>query len=348
MMFRCLALILSLEILSTPVAMGKKSKMSKSKKSSSGGPGMGDHFKNQLGENPCAGADPGIPNLPCFDDLGEVNPGLSLGGSGGEQAAADVTVGYIGLLEVDYDPIVTDFYTNGMCAANVHWHIGAEHRSEGQFDENGVGPHTFTDGGHRNLAEGGELQEGFRCHHYDPSDKKFTKPYDWKYCHNMEVGETYEVHWPSSNLAMCGTVWQYQYPFKDGILCRLGEIGLENAKIGVHAQVFTIVNDEDYYFPDLIKGMIKGVGGYGKHITKYTGSTTGQSVNNDDSCSGYTVATWQVDRNCHLISASSFDKMCMDMLAQADDMTLDVEPHGSRELVIDELTANNQVNRKDF
>ena len=44
------------------------------------------------------------------------------------------------------------------------------------------------------------------------------------------------------------------------------------------------------YFPDLIKGMIKGV-------------------------------------------------------AQAHDMTGDVEPHGSRELVIDELAANNQVNR---
>ena len=27
-------------------------------------------------------------------------------------------------------------------------------------------------------------------------------------------------------------------------------------KIGVQAQVFTVVNDESYYFPDLIRGMI--------------------------------------------------------------------------------------------
>ena len=49
-----------------------------------------------------------------------------------------------------------------------------------------------------------------------------------------------------------------------------------------------------------------------------------------------------VDRKCHLISASSFDKMCKDMLDQADDMSDDIYPHGAREHVSDELSANNR------
>ena len=108
------------------------------------------------------------------------------------------------------------------------------------------------------------------------------------------------------------------------------------------------VNDEDYYYPNLIDGMIVG-GEYGTHMTKYTGSTTGDSRSNE-MCSQYAGITWQVDRKCHLISASSFDKMCADMLSQKDDMSGDVYPHGSREIVAEHLTADNQVfegNRKN-
>ena len=53
----------------------------------------------------------------------------------------------------------------------------------------------------------------------------------------------------------------------------------------------------------------------------------------------------QVDRKCHLISASSFDKMCADMKAQRDDMTDDLHPKGAREIVDDYLVANNQANK---
>jgi len=113
-------------------------------------------------------------------------------------------------------------------------------------------------------------------------------------------------------------------------------------KIGVQSQTFTIVNDENYYYPDLIRGMIVegGIAGYGKDIGAYTGSTTGTSRSNTI-CSQYTPITWQVDRKCHLISASSFDKMCADMKTQADDMSDDLHPHGARELVADNLASNN-------
>jgi len=47
-----------------------------------------------------------------------------------------------------------------------------------------------------------------------------------------------------------------------------------------------------------------------------------------------------------MISASSFDKMCADMMAQRDDMTDDLYAHGARELVADYIASNNQVTRK--
>jgi len=86
-------------------------------------------------------------------------------------------------------------------------------------------------------------------------------------------------------------------------------------------------------------------GDFGTDMAIYTGSTTGTSVNNEV-CSQYTPITWQVDRKCHMISASSFDKMCADMMAQRDDMTDDLYAHGARELVADFLSSNNQVRER--
>jgi len=66
-------------------------------------------------------------------------------------------------------------------------------------------------------------------------------------------------------------------------------------------------------------------------------------------CSRYAPVTWQVDRKCHLISASSFDKMCKDMLESplaSDDMSGDLYAHGARETTAHAVTANNQQSRK--
>merc|ERR1712113_794531 len=192
---------------------------------------------------------------------------------------------------------------------------------------------------------------GFACKHYDATDTRFTTEYNWQHCESMHVGETYEVHWPHSTMGDCGTPNQYQTPFYDGVFCHFDTLlssTLPAAQaiaenVGVQGQVFTIINDENYYYPDLIRGMIVE-GDYGKNITYYTGSTTGTTRDNS-LCSSYAPITWQVDRTCHLISASSFDKMCADMRAQKDDMTHDLYPHGSRVLVQHSLTANNQVDR---
>jgi len=267
-----------------------------------------------------------------------------------EQAGANVTAGYVGGLDASgREPITEPYWKMGLCPVNVHWHLGAEHLSVGEFDEDGKGPgYTYegadysTDNEGRRL-QGATVREGFLCHWYDEADARFTTEYDWQHCIGMEVGETYEVHWPHSAAGACNTPHQYQTPFYDGVFCNDGVISLDPLntyeKIGVQSQVFTVINDEAFYYPDLMRGMIVD-GDYGQDIAKYTGSTTGTSRNNEI-CSRFTPITWQVDRKCHLISASSFDKLCADMKAQRDDMTDDLHAHGSRELVADELAANN-------
>eukprot|EP00873_Tetraselmis_striata_P004282 jgi/Tetstr1/424546/TSEL_015073.t1 len=258
-----------------------------------------------------------------------------------EQAGANVTEGYVGELDADGRvPITEPYWTQGLCPVNVHWHLGAEHLSVGQYDEEGTAPPAAAKS--RKLLADSDVREGFRCHKYSDSPA-FNTEYDWKHCVDMHVGNTYEVHWPHSAAGACGTPNQFQTPFYDGVFCKGGIISLDPLntyeKIGVQAQVFTIINDEAYYFPDLMRGMIVD-GERGADIAMYTGSTTGTSRNNEI-CSRYTPITWQVDRQCHVVSASSFDKMCADMKAQRDDMSEDIHPHGARKLVNDSLAANN-------
>jgi hypothetical protein len=283
-----------------------------------------------------------------------------------EQAGGNVTRGYRGQLDAgNRVPITAEYADEGLCPVNVHWHLGAEHLSVGEYDERGRGPTGTHPSNNRRLASGSygpsnnrrlasgsynQTRLGYQCNHYRPDDSKFTTPYDWQHCVNMEVGQTYEIHWPHSAAGACGTPWQYQTPFYDGVFCRDGIITLAPLntyqKIGVQSQVFTVVNDEEYYNGNLLAGAIVDVNSNKwQDVAKYTGSTTGTSRDNNI-CSRYTPITWQVDRKCHLISASSFDKLCQDMNAQSDDMSGDFYAHGARTLVSPHLTANNQQSRK--
>merc|ERR1719343_363825 len=136
---------------------------------------------------------------------------------------------YVGALP---DPIMGDYSNEDppLCPVNVHWHLGTEHRSEGQYDENGSGPMPYEGHGamRRKLAAGKSVRQGMLCHHYDDLDPKFTTPYDFQYCKDIKVGQTYEVHWPHSAAGACNTIFQYQYPFYDGVFCTPGIISLGN------------------------------------------------------------------------------------------------------------------------
>lgn len=340
------------------------------------------------GANVCAEKALKLPKISCFEEALDDGANVTVDTSvvqAGPQAGANVTLGYQGEMDMSATglfgavvPITDSYYTKGLCPVNVHWHLGAEHYSAGEYDcEDSASGWGYDDTEHRDLADlhsdghasedganycgpspiahrrlaAGKTRKGYQCNHYDKSDAKFTTPYEWKFCdQSMEVGQTYEVHWPHSSAGACHTPSQYQTPFYDGVFCNLDMATLSTLQaqdiannVGVQAQVFTVVNDENYYYPNLMRGMIvDGIDGFGTDMAIYTGSTTGSSVNNE-LCSSYTPITWQVDRKCHLISASSFDKMCADMASQRDDMTDDMYAHGARALVADVLAANNQV-----
>jgi len=317
--------------------------------------------------NPCAGAKP--KDATFTDGDGNVDPsrtipyyfdnkdcaemmdhgfGVMLPQSGmdvtGDGEYGDLDYSGVGLFE----PILTNYEEAGLCAVNVHWHLGAEHRSEGQFDENGSGPPDH----HRALAGGADVRLGLQCHYYDEEDSIYTTPYEWEYCKGMEVGQTYEIHWPHSAAGDCGTEWQYQYPFYVGVFCKPDVISLGdsppfnvNKKIGVEGQVFVIVNSDDevYQNDDLFDGAWKDATHW-QNVATYIGSTTGTSRDNEV-CSFYAPITWKVDRICHQFSAKSVDLMCKKMLEQPDDMEPDVWPHGARELVLTNFTSANMYRK---
>merc|ERR1711935_1321589 len=108
--------------------------------------------------------------------------------------------------------------------------------SNGQYDMNGMGPSKVAE--RRRLA--GKVDPGGQCYLYDENNDIFTDEYVWKYCTDMEVGQTYEVHWPHSRAGACGTLNQYQTPFKDGVFCTDDIIADLPADIGVQAQVYVV------------------------------------------------------------------------------------------------------------
>ena len=301
-----------------------------------------------------------------------------------------------------YHPIMGDYdkQEKPLCPVNVHWHLGTEHRSAGQYDEGGNGPYpnwnedshvvhgpgdaasdgTRTDGtytgdpaGRRLAAAGTKPRQGGMCYHYNTFTDAEKTDYEWKYCKDMHVGNTYEIHWPHSAVGECGKdwftkgvpgKWQYQYPFYDGVFCNAAwtadtiSVGNGdptdptntfnvNKRVGVQGQVYTIINsDEPKYQNDrLFYGAWMGEGHW-SDVATYIGSTTGTSRDNEV-CSMFSPITWQVDRKCHVISARSWDEMCRIMLhEQADDLEADVHPHGSRKLVAGEFSSDTIYRRE--
>ena len=345
----------------------------------------GDVTKKTTNNNAAATTDPYMPsfltgargfgNNPCIDSTGQAPLRADLGdvdceaSTTGAQSATDVTKGAAGDRDPGIAPVV-DYNDAGMCTVNVHWHIGAEHRSEGQYDEAAAFDHPNKDtyaGSHRRLASSdGGMRIGHMCTKgkelWEANDASVrnsdgsVNEYDWKYCKDMHVGLTYEFHWPHSSLGACQTPWQYQYHFLDGVLCGATQGGIDIATaanalttkahaIGVEGQVFTIVNGMggEAIRPtwDVLNGWDRQAA---KDVAYYQGSTTGDAVQSGahagDKCRGTgDLVTWHVDRECHTLEASTMDEMCRRMMIiSADDMSPDVAPHGARETVIAALT----------
>ena len=212
---------------------------------------------------------------------------------------------------------------------NTHYHLGAEHKSAGQYDKQ------HDTSGHRRLLSA-ETEYGYYCDDVTWSTGTLTPAqktdYNWEYCENTHVDKTYEMHWVYSSggegdlSAGLGGAFDTQ----------------NNPSVTVRAQVYHIVNDNTGAFDrnDLLEGWDATAAAVDS--VTYSGSTTGRLFNNDDSCSPFQV-TWQVDRKCHLISAKSFDAMCEKMRMRYD-IEADAEPHPSRDVIIPALSSSTVMN----
>jgi hypothetical protein len=174
--------------------------------------------------------------------------------------------------------------------------------------------------------------------------------------HSLFSVTTIKFHWPHSILGACDDPDnQYQYPLTNGVFCRADTLAPPwvlppdvAAAVGVQTQVFVIVNDEDHIYTghDLIDGMIVDrAKNMGQKMTVYTGSTTGEKfgavVSSTKPCDDISGITWQVDRMCHLLSASTMDQLCA-IIKTKPHMNKDVSPHGSRGIVDPMLVHDNQ------
>ena len=100
--------------------------------------------------------------------------------------------------------------------------------------------------------------------------------------------------------------------FAGSVFCNWAAVGNTTyERIGVQAHVSNLVRGR----------MVDATRGQGSDMALYSGFTTGASKSNTV-CSLYDPITWQVDCKCRPVSASSFDKMCPDMKAERDDMSV--------------------------
>ena len=98
------------------------------------------------------------------------------------QSPRDVTPGYVGHLTTRYEPYGEEERRNFL-QANLHFHLGAEHRSAGEYDQDPP-----TSGLESTVAP------GLFCK-TDGLTAPELADYTFEHCKNVSVGNTYEFHW---------------------------------------------------------------------------------------------------------------------------------------------------------
>jgi len=248
----------------------------------------------------------------------------------GVQAPRDLSTGATGT-KVPKIPTLNEADTLTLPLANVHYHLGAEHKSDAYSD--GAASAAYDAANHasggRRLSEA--PRPGWMCPTTGLTAAEL-QPYDFVHCQGtVSVGKSYEFHYVHSSAGY--TTAEATAAGHDGVGDGLGGAangkGLLNPYLAVQAQVFLIVNDAA-----TSPTIDKASGGWKieshTNAVMYPGSTTGTSHDNTI-CSPYAV-TWHVDKACHKISAASFDKMCHDMKTLFG-LEHDLAPHGSRKIV---------------
>lgn len=219
---------------------------------------------------------------------------------------------------------LTDAQANFLPLVNVHYHLGAEHKSEAYSNGTDAQAYDAAHAGGRRLASGA-VRPGFMCATSSLTAQQLA-PYTFQHCKgDVQVGKSYEIHYVHSSAGYHQA--ELQNVAADGIDDGLGGAangrGILNPMVVVQGQVFQIVSGGP-----TINDMLHGwtVVGHNNSVM-YPGSTTGQSHNNNV-CSPY-VITWHVDKDCHQVSPESFDNLCKQM-KDTYKLENDLYPHGSR------------------
>lgn len=226
-------------------------------------------------------------------------------------------------------PVLTDAQAMSMFQTNVHFHLGAEHKSDeyndGRASEEYDKAHAH---GRHLLAE--SPRPGFMCPNVGLSAELLDDSHVWEHCKGeMHVGNSYEVHYVHSS---AGKKEEF---LEDGLSSAAGGGLIANPMVVVEAVVFHIVAGEEIGQANLMHGW-EATDHSG--ALAYSGSTTGTGNNNDEVCSPY-VVTWHVDPQCHQVTAAAFDNMCKEM-KESYGMEKELYPHGSRILVDESLVVS--------
>jgi hypothetical protein len=204
---------------------------------------------------------------------------------------------------------------NMLPLTNVHFHLGAEHKSEAYF--NGTMSEAYDQSPHH---EGHSVRPGFMCSTEGLNSTQLA-PYEFKCCKGVSVGKSFETHYVHSSAG------QWDGALSDGLGYAANGRGELNPMVAVEGQVYQIVQGAPY-IPDMLHKW--SVEDDPFNAVMYPGSTTGTSFDNEV-CSPYTV-TWHVGLKCYQVSPESFDNMCCMMQFQHG-MHDDLAAHGSRILV---------------
>jgi len=243
------------------------------------------------------------------------------------QSPRDLTASATGLL-TPKAATLNDAQAKFLPLTNVHFHLGAEHKSEEYSDDADSVTYDadHSDHGHRRLAE--SPRPGFMCSTAGLTAEELA-PYNFASCKGMvEVGKSYEVHYVHSSAGYSPNDFEgvEEDLISDGLGGAANGRGMLNPMIVVEGQVFQIVHGGEEV-SDMLHGWT--VVGHSNSVM-YPGSTTGQSHDNEV-CSPYAI-TWHVDKACHKVSPESFDKLCKQMKDKYN-LEADLYPHGSRKLV---------------
>lgn len=240
-------------------------------------------------------------------------------------------------------PVMHRKQMNDMELVNVHFHLGAEHKSDA-YNSNAVSDSgtTFTAGGHDVRAGWWATGTAADFHSTRASATPVGSP-----CEDLYVGDTIEVHWVHSSAGKqaAGSDDPEGTHLTDGLGNAANGRNLLNPMLHVEGTVYSIVSDDtaetvfdpgknepeknktllDYHMPKA------GENDY----VRYVGSSTGQSFTGnfaakDQLCSPY-VINWGVDLRLHKVKNTTMVELCQAL--KKNNIVTDLKPHGSRVLL---------------